>query len=283
MLGCLLSQPFADPNAKKKYTQIAFHAHVLATARSLVGSTLFGICLTIGLHYYKGMVMGLAIQTIMAPLNLLENPLVKALFLGSSRSLRPEDRIFGEKDLQELSPDDEIVDEHGSTIVRRIPDTVSRQAKNTTATSSANAPSTSGKSFEEVLLDTWDSGSNADIGPLVNALTKKNVNYQTKEDQWTPLMILAGLGCKGSGEAIRKVVHELGANPATVDKDGWNALHWAAFHNSEEGARELCKERRLQETKDKEGLTPLETAKKEGNEKIAEMLEAALGESKKSK
>ncbi len=38
--------------------------------------------MTIGLHYYKGMVMGLAIQAVMAPFNLSETALVKAVFLG---------------------------------------------------------------------------------------------------------------------------------------------------------------------------------------------------------
>ena len=41
-------QPFADPNAKKKYTEIEYGQHVYTTARSLVASTLFGVALTCG-------------------------------------------------------------------------------------------------------------------------------------------------------------------------------------------------------------------------------------------
>merc|ERR1712232_265935 len=53
--------PFADPNApNKKFTEKKFGDHVLTTARSLLTSTLFGIAMTVGLHMYKKMVMGIA-------------------------------------------------------------------------------------------------------------------------------------------------------------------------------------------------------------------------------
>lgn len=260
--------PFGmDANAKTKYTEIAYNAHVLATARSLLGSTLFGCCLTVGLHIYKGMVMGLAIQTVMGPLNLFENPLIKALFMKNG--FAPQDRIFDEKYLAELGENDEVVDEQGSPVVRRV------------AAETTSGEKKEPKNMEDLLLDTWDAGSKAELGPLMAALTKKNCNYQTKEDQWTPLMILAGLGAKGTASALRQVVNDLGANAALKDKEGWNAMHWAAFHGSEEGARELCQlcASLLSET-DKEGLTPLETAKKEKNDSVAVILEQATGAKK---
>lgn len=257
----LPSQPFADPNAKKKYTEIAFGAHALTTARSLLGSTLFGIALTCGLHYYKGMIMGLAIQAAMAPFNLVENALVKAIFLGNG--LKVDGKIFDEKEASELSPDDEVVDQSGQPVVR-----VGRKIEE--------------KPLEEVLLDTWDAGAKADVSAIMSVMTKKNCNFQTKDDRWTALMILAGLGAKGTASAMRQLI-ELGANPAIADKEGWNALHWAAFHNSPDGARELRREAKLLSVPDKDGLTPLETAKKEKNDDVAKIIEEALGESKKSK
>jgi hypothetical protein len=39
----------------------------------LGGSTFFSIVMTCGLHYYEGMVMGLAVQAIMGPFHLWEN------------------------------------------------------------------------------------------------------------------------------------------------------------------------------------------------------------------
>ena len=229
------------------------------------------------------MVMGLAIQTVMAPLNLLENPLLKALFFskGGGGALRVEDRIFEEKVLAELTPDDEVVDPQGNPVVRRGDGAAAGTTTTTTTTAEQQ------KSLEDVLLDTWDGGSKANVGPLLAALTKKNANYQTKEDHWTALMILAGLGATDTPSAIRQVLNDLGANPAVTDKEGWNAFHWAAFHGSEPGAKELLRwtnksTTSLLNTKDKEGLTPLATAQKEGNTAVADLFAEALGESKKS-
>lgn len=250
-------QPFAGPDAKKKYTEVAFGAHVLTTARSLLGSTLFGVAMTVGLHIYKGMIVGLAIQTIMGPLNLLENPLVKALILGNG--IKKEDKIFEEKTAAELTAEDEVIDEHGNAVVRQVTDGTALSAT---------------VSFEDLLLDTWDAGNKADVGALMSAITKKNCNYRTKENGWTPLMILAGLSAKGTTSAIRQV-KELGGNPAIVDVEGWNAMHWACFHGSLEGAKELgLKDKALLLVKDKEGTLPLDMARAEGNEEVAKLIES---------
>jgi Ankyrin repeats (3 copies)/Phosphate transport (Pho88) len=258
----------------------------LSTARSLLGSTLFGLALTVGLHIYKGMVVGLAIQTVMGPLNLAENPLIKALLLGSGK-IDPEDKLFDEKAASELTADDEVVDESGNPLVRNSKDSISSGGaaanKNKAITAASgkknNAKDSDNKStlmtLEEVMLDTWDSGESADISNLMSALTAQNCNTQTADDKWTPLMVLSGLGSvKGTASAVRQAIN-LGANPAITDKEGWNALHWAAFHGSPDAARELVKDITLLDTTDKEGLTPLETAKKENNMAVVKVLEEA--------
>ena len=222
--------------------------------------------MTLGLHFYNGMITGVAIQTIMAPLNLAENPLVKALLLGNG--IREEDKIFEEKSASELTADDEIVDDKGNPVVRSV-------------TNSSEARSGS-KSFETILLDTWDAGVKADLTELKAALTKKNCNYQTKEDSWTPLMILAGLCVPDCVSSIQKL-RQLGADPALVDKEGWTACHWAGFHGNLEAAKELCTDIEQLSVKDKEGNTPIETARKEKNEEVAKLYQAALQDTKKSK
>jgi hypothetical protein len=214
--------------------------------------------MTVGLHLYKGMIVGLAIQTIMGPLNLVESPLVKAIILGNG--LNPEDKIFDEKTASELTNDDEIIDESGNAVARQVGGEGGATGANTTMT------------FEELLLDTWDAGNKADIGTLMAAVTKKNCNSPSKEHGWTPLMILSGLQAKGTVSAIRQV-KEMGGNPAIVDVEGWNALHWAGFHGSVEAAKELVKDTALLSVKDKEGKLPLDMAKAEGNEDVANFLE----------
>jgi hypothetical protein len=273
-------QPFAAPDTKKKYTEISFGTHVLSTARSLLGSTLFGVAMTIGLHYYKGMVMGLAIQTIMAPFNLAENPLVKAIFWNGG--IRAADKIFDEKTAAELLPDDEVVDESGNAVVRSTTAGNGGGGGKKQALPAAAAGKQKPRQLQDIMLDTWDAGAKADLKELLGALNKKNCNFQTSADSWTPLMVLSGLGAKGTASAIRQVI-ELGGNLAVVDKEGWNALHWAAFHGSIDAATELRNETVLLAVKDKEGQTPVDTARKEGNNAVADIFEVALGESKKSK
>lgn len=250
-------QPFADPNAKKKYTEVNYGTHIYTSARSLLGSTLFGVCVTIGLHFYKGITTGLAMQIVMAPMNLIENPVVKALLLG--KGFRAEDKIFEEKTANELTNDDEIVDESGNPVVRP---------------GAAPAARSGETSFEDLLLDTWDAGTKADIVALMSEITKKNCNSRTKENSWTPMMILAGLNAKGTASAIRQL-KELGGNPAITDAEGWTSLHWAAFHGSLDAAKELSKDTSLLTVKDKEGTVPSAMAKAEGNDEIAKFLEEA--------
>lgn len=235
--------------------------------------------MTVGLHIYKGMVVGLAIQTVMGPLNLAENPIIKCLFLGPG-SIAPEHRLFDEKTNDELTQDDEVVDESGNPLVRNNNNSSNKPiAAAAKADKDKKAPAM--MSLEEVMLDTWDAGDSANITNLMAALTEKNCNHQTKEDKWTPLMILSGLGAvKGTASAIRQAIN-LGANPAITDKEGWNALHWAAFHGSPQAAKELVKDITLLDATDKEGITPLETAKKENNTEVFKVLEEAEAASEK--
>ena len=267
-------QPFADPSAKKKYTRVEYGAHVVSTARSLLGSTLFGICMTVGLHIYKGMAMGLAIQTIMGPFNLYENPLVKAILMGGG--FIPKDKIFEEKAREELADDDEVVDETGAEIPRQRLLQLEGVAK----------PQSTTDSFEELMLDTWDSGNRADIGAFVKAVTKKNCNYRANDTEWTPLMILSGLASSDETSKAIKAVIVLGGNPGITDAEGWNALHWAAFHGNAKTAKQLYEyDLGLLDVKDKEGKLPVEIARQEENKDVAKYLEevsATAAASKKS-
>lgn len=264
--------PFADPEAKKKYTRVEYGSHVVSTARSLLGSTLFGVCMTVGLHIYRGMAMGLAIQTIMGPFNLAENPLVKAIVFGNG--FKPEDKIFDEKKLEELANDEEVVDESGAEIPKARLLQLEGAAKKASPTDA----------FEEIMLDTWDAGNKADVAAFVKAVTKKNCNHRSAENGWTPLMVLSGLASSdGTAEAIQAVV-ALGGNPSIKDMEGWNSLHWAAFHGSHKAAKVLYEyDATLLDVKDKEGKIPLEMAKQEGNKEVEKYLEEVTATAAASK
>lgn len=260
----------------------------MSQARSLVGSTLFGIAMTLGLHYYNGMITGVAIQTIMAPFNLAENALVKALIVG--RGIREEDKIFEEKTAADLTADDQIVDDKGNPVVLRslTPSDHRSRKSETTNASTTSAASTSAplSPLENILLDTWDAGLQADLTALKASLTKQNCNFQTTEDRWTPLMIVAGLAVPGCTDVLRQLL-ELGADPTLTDQEGWTACHWAGFHGNVEAAKELISSPTAVMTSqltvvDKEGNTPIETARKEKNDAVALLFEQALEDSKKT-
>ena len=162
------------------------------------------------------MIVGLAIQSVMAPFNLYENALVKALLTGGLHGLDTK-RIFGEKHRSEMKSDDAVVDGEGNTIVL------------SKGSASASSNKSDGKKFEDVLLDTWDLGEEADIASFMTELNRENVNSVTDENGWAPIMILSGLGAKGVAGALRKM-KGMGANPEIVDKEGWNALHWVCIY-----------------------------------------------------
>jgi len=276
--------PFEAPDAKKKYTQVEYRTYIISTARSLLGSTVFGIAMSVGLHIYKGMAMGLAIQTIMGPLNLVENPLVKALLFGNG--FVRDDKIFEEKSITELTDDDEVVDESGNPVSKQALVSASNGAVKDVKKKTISQEDV----FEELVLDTWDAGSNADIAAFVSAITEQNCNSRTKENGWTPLMILSGLTTtntksdnddEGSIVSAIKHVIAVGGNPAITDGEGWNALHWAAFHGSLSAAKVLYEQdQSLLKTKDKEGKLPLEMALSEGNKDVATYLEEVAAAAK---
>jgi hypothetical protein len=231
-----------------------------------------GICMTVGLHMWKGMIVGLAIQSIMTPFNLAENPLVSALIFKGGFSNLKEKRVFGEKVREELSATDEVTDGQGNTIVLKKGDIKANKKIEPEAK----------KSLEDVILDTWDLGADADVAPLMAELNKNNINHSTKENGWTPIMIMSGLGAKSSVSAMKEM-KKMGANPSQVDKEGWNALHWAAFHGSADAAKCLVDKNvfdgialGLHELVDKEGKTPIMHAKDEGNYDVAKVIEEAV-------
>lgn len=246
-----------------------------------------GILMTTGLHWYKGMIVGLAMQSVMGPLNLFDNKLAKGILLGgktdgSEESIKSR-RLFGEKYREELTKDDEIVDAEGKIIVLSKKD-LKAAASATAASSLDDKKKSEGVSFEDLLLDTWDDGYKADIGPLLKALNKSNANFKTSENGWTPLMVVAALGAPKCDDAI-DTLKQLGVNASIVDNEGWNALHWAAFHGSASGAKKILEvfgKNGLENVEDKEGKTPLKHAQDEDNKDVAKVIEEMTGENKTS-
>jgi len=257
------ASPFADPNAKKKYNEVEFGAHVWSALKSLIGGTCFHIFLQTALFWYKGTIGGLFIQSIMAPINFLENPLTKFFFFGDKAA-------FATKQKEDLTDEDEIVDAEGNPV------------GGVSAAAAIENKKEPVKTFEDLMLDTWDLGAEADIRPLMAALTADNINFQSGESSWTPIMIMAGVGVKETATALQ-TMKGLGADPSVVDAEGWNALHWSAFHGSAKAAEVLLSvdgydgvSIGLHLVQDKEGKTAAEHAAAEDNQDVLKIIDVAV-------
>lgn len=251
--------PFPAPaaDAKKQYKETTLAKHLLTTAYGLLKSTLGGVALTVALHLYKGMVVGLAMQSAMGPFNLYDNKLARAVLSnrcgdGSANGWRKL-RLFDEKYDGELIEDDEIIDDEGNLVVMKK------------------------MTMEEVLRNTWDEGDKADVGPLIARLNSGNINKRN-DSGWTPIMVMAAIGVKDADDALLSL-KGMGADPTIVDNEGWNALHWTAFHGNAKGAQFLLTEfagKGLETTKDNEGKVALDHAKEEKNHEIVKIIEETL-------
>jgi len=277
----------ADPNnpPKKKYKASTYGVHLESLASKLVSSTVMGMAMTVGLHWYKGMIFGLAMQCVMGPFNFFENHLTKIFLLGATKHkvTGEEDmsvRLFDEKLASELKPDDQIVDEQGKVVAtgRSL-----KSAGKKDKIAAAPAP----PAWDDVLLNTWDAGRKADAALILKTLTLQNANDPTEdENRWTALMILSGLkNCRGWKKGM-EALREHGAEADATDCDGWNALHWAAQHNHAEAARMILapegfdgvRKGRVYEVKDKEGKLPIDIAKEKKHEEVAKAIEEAVKE-----
>jgi hypothetical protein len=109
---------------------------------------------------------------------------------------------------------DEVVDERGNPVVIRS--VIGNSNRNGTAALTSTATSTN-KSLEDVMLDTWDQGSQANLSELLSLLNSDNVNTQLKAEGWTPLMIVSGLKCDGDVAAIRQLIQEYKADITLTD------------------------------------------------------------------
>jgi len=285
-----LQDAMADPNAeppKQKYTRKTYEEHIRSLITALLSSTMMGIVFTAGLHWYKGMIVGMAMQAVMGPLNFFENPLVKIYIFGSTKKLGEEDmsiRVFDEKHEGELGASDEIVDKEGNVLALGKAENAAAKNRSKAITAGAQKKEVPNKqtAWETVLLDLWDSGQAADASKLIKMLNKSNVNNAESENGWTALMIIAGLPkCKNMSAAL-KALKEAGADASAVDGDGWNALHWACHHNNVDAARSLLApalfdgvRSGLYKAKDKENNTPEDCARTEKNTSVGAVVREA--------
>ncbi len=139
------------------------------------------------------------------------------------------------------------------------------------SSNAADEPSSASVAFEEAVLGTWESKSDApDIGRF-RQLVKKDVtiNTPTSVDGYTALGVVSGHPL-GSARDVKDLI-SLGASLVLADNEGWTPLHWAAFHGCPETARALVAAFSTEELpqglslRTKDGFTALELAEGRGH------------------
>lgn len=77
--------------------------------------------------------------------------------------------------------------------------------------------------MEEAIFSTWERTDPSQV-PMFEALKEagKDINYQTDEDGWSALMVVAG-SRQNDFRITRDLIH-LGAKAHLVDRQGWTAL-----------------------------------------------------------
>ncbi|GMI12320.1 hypothetical protein TrVE_jg7502 [Triparma verrucosa] len=253
-----------DPSAPKKYTKGKKQEMYSAKFNELLSSSCMGILMTCGLHYYKGMVMGLAIQCVMGPFNLYDNAVIGVMMWGKN-DMGEKLELTDDMTLIEMTEGGkETVIREGKGSVKKDDDAVPRIKKD-------DKKKMSESDFEELLLDTWDQAGSANLKPLISYLSTTTVKHRTKEFGWTPLMVFCGLhGAVGFEDGIRKCV-ELGADVEVKDEEGWTALHWCAYHGNATAVKvlkETCGIEGVEGVKDKEGKTVRDLCVEEKNEDV---------------
>ncbi|EWM20889.1 Ankyrin repeat-containing domain protein [Nannochloropsis gaditana] len=191
--------PAAD-NPRPKET--SYFDHEMEQLNTLIRSTLIGVAMVSFMHWKMGVKPVLLLQTLMGPMNLMDNGLVKKYVLGS------KERVWGE-----------LLDgEDDATIPVGAVGAVEKEGEGESVEEKA-------KRMEKVMDEVFN--KEKPCAALLKVLQKENVNYQTQQEQYSPLTVLCSRP-DVTEEQVKQALF-LGAHKFHRDEDGCTALHWAAM------------------------------------------------------
>ena len=228
----------------------------------------------LAMSLYMGLITPLAMQVVISPMTLFNNPLFRKTLLGGwGLSPRPFDERWADPEQFESDAEAGL--------------TLAGDAGGSSAAAGMSAAVLTGieAECEEAIFRTWERRQEPlDIG-VAESLLKAGgkLTHRTQEEGWTLLMVACGNPSQHQ-PALRKLL-VLGAPLGQVDEDGWTALHWAAYHGAADTVNTITQwaasSGHVSSLKDalrvesKQGTTPLQLAIAEGHKVTAAALEKA--------
>lgn len=248
--------PWAAPtDVPVEMKETTYLEHETTKAKEFLNQSLMGAVISTGIHFYFKVNQVVLIQSVMIPMNLFENVLVRAILLGRPQGKRIWDELLAGEDT--------------------VP-TVAAPEVSAIATSAEVKKKVVPESPEEAILFTWDEAASADFEALYERI-KLCPNVSTHDEHWTSLMVACGSPVDPV-DFIKKALL-LKADVTSVDSDGWTACHWAAFHNRPNSAKTLLENissndaKNLLEVKDGDNKSAKDVALAEGNTDVVDVLE----------
>ena len=262
--------PMDTSTENSPLTETTYYDHELAKVKEFIQQTLIGACISSFIHFKFGVNQVVVIQSVMVPLNLFENPILKKHIYGIGGPRYWDEKLDGES--LDAQPHPDAIDNESVP----VPDKKGKKS--------------SGPNYADAIKQAWDMGVEANFDRLLTILKGDKSAMATKtSDGWTALMVACGSPI--DTESFIKEVIQGGCPVRAADNDGWTALHWSAFHGCPEAAQVLLtaisKEDAdfLMSAKDTQGRTAQEVATEESNADVADVLtsDATLRQRKPTK
>lgn len=236
-------------------TETTYYDHESAKVKELLTQCVMGVCISSFIHFKFGVNQVVVMQSVMIPLNLFDQPLFRKYILRSERVW--EEQTPGE-----------------------ITQTKKQQVNKA---SEKGLPSSESLDSFEPVLDAKGAITNAwDYPTLENAnllfqMVKDTPNVVSKDDGWTALMVLAAMPIDTTS-MIKQLLQQENIQVELTDNDGWNVLHWCAYHNSPKSAQvilstlEKPRLKALCTQSSRDGKSPIELAQEQKNDSMVMIL-----------
>jgi hypothetical protein len=219
------------------YRKLTVRSYELELAKKLGDAVLSAKMGPLMFSFFMNIHVMLAMNTARMPFEVLRVHLVKKYVLGQDLGDRPlyaGGEKYDDPEAVAQVPQAEAEAIEGDDATTAGDAATDAATATTTATSSRRkATAAVDGEMEEAIFRTWEAKHDPVAVDMFEALVgpekRKSPNYRTAEDGWTALMVVAGGNQNGPAEVSDML--RIGARPEVADREGWTALHWAAFHS----------------------------------------------------